>query len=376
LALQPLRLVAGQLKVGGALPFGVRDERGKLLLARGQVVDNDRQLAELLNRGLYADEDELRAFKEGKGPATDTQRQKLTLFDLWDQAVHRLERLHKSIDEAGFPLRCEEFTVQLMDLVQRDIDIAIFLSVRQDPRRLPLYGLTHSLHTALVCQLLAQRVGWESERQRCLIKAALTMNLSIIEQQGRIAALGRITEAQREQIAAHPARTTDRLRAAGVADEAWLQAVLQHHEHPDGRGYPSHLTVVCEEARALRLADVFMAKISARADRPALPIQDAARQMFAEAQGEPAASAIIKEYGIYPPGNVVVLASGEQAVVVRRGATAHTPVVAAITDKAGMPTTTSLRRDTALPAYAIRKLATDLTLVQRVPPERLFGLAA
>lgn len=376
MALQPLRLVSGQLKVGGALPFGVRDEHGKLLLARGQVIDNERQLAELLSRGLYADEDELRAFKEGRAPAAATQRQKLTLFDLWDQTVPRLERLHKSIDEAGFAGRCDEFCGQLMELVARDPDIAIFLSVRQDPRRLPLYGLTHSLHTALVCQLLAQRVGWAAEQQRCLVKAALTMNLSIIEQQGRIAALGRITDAQREQIAAHPTRTTERLRAAGVADEAWLQAVLQHHEHPDGGGYPSHLTAVCAEARALRLADVFMAKISARADRAALPIQDAARQMFADAQGDPAAAAIIKEYGIYPPGNVVVLASGEQAVVVRRGATAHTPVVAAITDKAGMPTTSSQRRDTALPAYAIRKPSTDLTLVQRMPPERLYGLAA
>lgn len=376
MGLQLLKLVSGQLKVGGTLPFGVRDERGKLLLARGQVVENPRQLAELLNRGLYADEDELRAFKEGRSPAADTARQKLTLFDLWDQTVPRLERLHKSIDEPGFDGRCDEFADQLMELVQRDPDIAIFLSVRQDPRRLVLYGLTHSLHTALVCQLFAQRVGWPVERQRSLVKAALTMNMPIIEQQGRIAALGRITDSQREQIAAHPQRAAERLRTAGVADEAWLQAVLQHHEHPDGRGYPSHLTEVCEEAQALRLADVFMAKISARADRAALPIQDAARQMFADAQGNPAAAAIIKEYGIYPPGNVVVLASGEQAVVVRRGATAHTPIVAAITDKSGMPTTNTARRDTALPAYAIRKLATDLALVQRVPPERLFGLAA
>ena len=97
--------------------------------------------------------------------------------------------------------------------------------------------------------------------------------------------------------------------------------------------------------------------------------------MFAEAQGNPVAAAIIKEYGIYPPGNAVMLATGELAVVIRRGATAVTPLAAAITDKAGMPTVGTARRDTGQPAFAIKGAATDLSLVQRVPPERLYGLA-
>jgi hypothetical protein len=105
-----------------------------------------------------------------------------------------------------------------------------------------------------------------------------------------------------------------------------------------------------------------------------MPIQDAARQLFSEAQGSPAAAAIIKEYGIYPPGNLVRLASGEMAVVVRRGATAHTPQAAAITDKAGVPTVNTTMRDTAQPAYAIKALVGDAALVLRVPPERLYGL--
>ncbi|WP_395698855.1 HD-GYP domain-containing protein [Aquabacterium sp.] len=367
--------MASQLKVGTALPFGVRDEQGKLLLARGQVIHNETQLAVLLARGLYADQEELRAAKDGRTSAADGQRRKLTLFDLWDQAVPRLERLHKSIDEPGFAARCDEFAMQLVELMSRDLDIAIFLSVRQDARRLPMYGLTHALHTALVCQLLATRIGWPPARCGSLVKAALTMNLAIIELQGRVAATGRITEAQRAQIQQHPTRAAEQLRDAGVADEDWVQAVLQHHEQVGGGGYPHQLAEVGEAAAALRLADVFLAKISARADRPALPIQDAARQLFAQSQGNAAAAAIIKEYGIFPPGQVVQLASGEQAVVVRRGASLQTPIVAAITDKSGMPTTTTLRRDTAQPGYAIKAAATDLALAQRVPPERLYGLA-
>lgn len=371
-----LKLVSGQLKVGAALPFSVRDEHGKLLLARGQMIDTDQQLAVLLTRGLYADQDEVKAARDGRNGTAPDGGRKRTLFDLWEQTAWHLDRLQKSIDtEPGFAGRCEEFVTSFVDLVQRDVDIAIFLTVRQDPRRLPLYGLTHALHTALVCHLMGQRMGWEGPQARSLVKAALTMNLGITELQGRMAATGRITDVQREQVRQHPQLAFDRLSAAGVADVTWLEAVLQHHERSGGSGYPAKCAAPSEWAVALRMADVFMAKISARCDRPPLTVQDAARQMFAEARGNPAAAAIIKEYGIYPPGNAVMLASGELAVVIRRGASAVTPLAAAITDKAGMPTLGTARRDTSQPTFAIKAVATDLSLVQRVPAERLYGLA-
>lgn len=368
-----LKLVTNQVKLGEPLPFGIRDERGKLLLARGQMVGSELQLEALLSRGIYVDLDEVRALKEGR--KYEAERQRLTLFDLWEQIVWRLDRLLRGIGtEPGFPARCDEFASQLMALVTRDPDIAIYLSVRQDERRLSLYGLTHALHTALLCQLMALRIGWAPDRTRTLVKAALTMNLSIIDVQGRFAALGRLGEAQRAQIRAHPEQAVGQLRAAGVDDEAWLEAVLQHHEHPGGGGYPANLMQVGELADALRLADVFMAKISPRVERAALSIQDAARQMFSEAKGSPAAAAIIKEYGIYPPGNFVQLASGELAVVIRRGATAHTPLAAAITDRKGVPVVNTQRRDTSQPAYAIKSLAMDKAMMQRLLPERLYGL--
>jgi HD-GYP domain-containing protein (c-di-GMP phosphodiesterase class II) len=370
---QLLRLVASQIKVGAPLPFGVRDENGKLLLARGQLISSEAQLESLLERGLYADREEVEAARRRQSESAEVDR--VTLFDLWEQQVWQLKRLLSSIDQPGFPARCDEFASQLMALVRRDPDIAIYLSVRQDARRLHLYGLTHSLHCALVCQLMAARIGWSPERAHMLVKAALTMNLSIVEVQGQFAIQGRLSEKQKAQIAVHSDRAVERLLAAGVEDEDWLRAVSEHHEREDGGGYPQGLKKPCDDAVALRLADVFMAKISPRAGRPQQTIQDAARQMFAGANGSSAAAAIIKEYGIYPPGNLVQLASGELAVVIRRGEHAHAPVAAAITDKAGMPAATSVRRDTAQSAFAIKVLLPERALTLRMPPERLYGLS-
>jgi hypothetical protein len=83
--------------------------------------------------------------------------------------------------------------------------------------------------------------------------------------------------------------------------------------------------------------------------------------------------AVIKELGLYPPGDFVQLASGEMGVVMRRGAESRTPLVAAVTDTQGRSTTSTLQRDTADPDFAITGPATERSLLSRVPPERLYG---
>ena len=85
--------------------------------------------------------------------------------------------------------------------------------------------------------------------------------------------------------------------------------------------------------------------------------------------------AVIKEFGIYPPGDFVRLKSGELAVVVKRSSNANTPMVAAITDPAGKPVHTSIRRNTAEPNYSITGTVADKTMILNMPPERLYGYA-
>jgi HD-GYP domain-containing protein (c-di-GMP phosphodiesterase class II) len=175
-------------------------------------------------------------------------------------------------------------------------------------------------------------------------------------------------------LAEHPAKGAEMLRAAGVEDEVWLSAVLQSHEKADGSGYPNRSTDPSDVARLLRATDVFMAKISPRAVRAPMAIQQAARQLFQEDQGSPVAAAIVKEVGIYPPGELVQLKSGEQAVVVRRTGNASTPLAASITDRSGMPVVNTVVRDTSKPEFAIVSTVPDKGLVARMLPERLYGL--
>jgi hypothetical protein len=209
-----------------------------------------------------------------------------------------------------------------------------------------------------------------------LVKAALTMNMPILELQGKMAEQDEpMRPSQHDQIRPHPQQAADWLARAGVTDAHWLGAVAEHHERSDGSGYPLGKTEVNDMALALRVADVFMSKISPRKLRPALTIQEAAKQLFREDQGGPMSSAVIKEFGIFPPGDVVKLACGETGVVMRRTGNARCPIVAAITDASGRATVHTLQRDTAQKEFAIVGTVSDKTQMARMAPERVYGYA-
>ena len=165
------------------------------------------------------------------------------------------------------------------------------------------------------------------------------------------------------------------LEKLGVTDVHWLRAVAQHHEHQDGSGYPTACTEIDEMANVLHVCDVFMAKISPRKLRPALSPQVATRQLYREDNGGPIATALIRTFGIYPPGDFVRLASGELGIVVERTTNAKAPIVAAITDGREQCVTSTLRRDTRQVQFAVVGVASNKAMLARLLPERLYGFA-
>ncbi|MDE2146210.1 MAG: phosphohydrolase [Burkholderiales bacterium] len=370
---------------GEPLPFRVIDGQGRLLLARGQVLQDARQLQALIDRGACVDAEEAAAARLARSGATDDGEagaaavpRAFTWFDRFERQVWQLDALLRAL-QAGEPVaaRLAEFGAVQRALVERQSDAALFVAVRQDDRRFALYGLTHTLHCATVVLLTARLLGWPAERLQSAFMAALTMNAAIVELQARMAEQADPpTRRQIEQIRAHPLRSAQQLREAGVADDLWLASVEQHHERAGGRGYPQGLPAVDETARLLRAADVYTAKISPRALRPAVRPQQAARELFQEEQGSPLAAALIKAVGLYPPGEFVQLKSGEAAIVVHRAGAERAAQVTALLDAAGRPLPAAPRRDTGTPAWAIAAPLAEARRegLPRVLPEQVYGL--
>jgi HD-GYP domain-containing protein (c-di-GMP phosphodiesterase class II) len=373
-----LRLPRSKVKLGAPLPWGVRDEAGILLLSKGHILTTEHQLELLLARGAFVDVEEIRASaREEQATQAPTATVAPNLFGEWELTPQALKTLltHTDVPE-DFALRLDAFAAHILKLVDSSPDIAIYRSVRQDNAQSFYYGYAHALHTAVLCVLMARHLHWPPQRVQSLLKAALTMNLSIMDLQGQMAGQDvPMRERQQAEIHNHPEDAAATLQKWGITDTDWLQAVAQHHEHPDGTGYPQGCTDMGEMALALRVCDVFIAKISPRVLRPAMAPQEAVRQLYREDHGGPLSTAIIKEFGIYPPGDFVTLASGELGVVVQRTENARAPIVASITDTAGHPVARTLRHDTSQAEFAIVGAASHPAMLARLPPERLYGFA-
>jgi HD-GYP domain-containing protein (c-di-GMP phosphodiesterase class II) len=365
-----LETVKHRVCVGVPLPFNVRNMDHTLLLACGQIVDSVQQLAALFERGTLVDIAELRTPGERILQAAAGE-----LPALWKRSIDQVGQVLRSLPPEGFDSALDDAAQPLLALVARDPDLAVFQVLRQHGNLHTQYGVNHSIHCAIAAILAAKRLGWEAPELQLAFKAALTMNVSMLELQGQLATqVTPLTPPQRDAVQTHPTRSVQMLELAGISDPTWLSAVAQHHETSDGSGYPSGRSDVTPLAALLRQCDVYTAKLSPRRSREALTADVAARRLFAANPGNPAAAALIKEFGLYPPGCFVRLASGETGIVVRRGPSANTPQVAAMTNERGATLAEPVRRDTSKHEHAIvAALGTDSVRLS-VAPEVLMAL--
>ena len=370
--LLPLEQLVNQLQPGVALPWGVRDASGKLLLARGRVIADAAMLTALIERGMFVDTKEINRVTT---EAAANKGKEESLPTLWESLQARLSILLRTPSEAGFLEKIRESVDELDLIVERNPDLVIYLVLRHDHTRFAQYGVAHSLHVAALGGLTARRMGWPDAQRKNVIAAALTMNLSIIDLQGRLAAQTTPpTLEQRAEIDVHPQSSAHLLRLAGLNDAEWLAAVEQHHEQPGGSGYPNKIPSPTDISQLVRFVDSFTAKHSARAGRAQQPAQQAARDLYTQSKANPLAAVLIKEFGIYPPGCFVKLASGETAIVIKRGLSANAPIVAALTNRNGDVLTQPVSRDTAMPANAIASTIPDKAVMVRPNVEKLYDL--
>ncbi len=365
-----LSTVKHRVKPGAALPFNVRDADATLLLARGHIVESQEQLDALFTRGALVDINELLAAHDLVREAPRAQ-----LPRLWAGCLRKLSKTLSADPGPEFVGALDDAAVPVQALIQRDPDLAIFQVLRQGAGADTAYGAQRSLQTAITSYLVAQRLGWDPEQCIRQFKVSLTMNISMLELQGRLAHQAMPpTPAQRNELQTHPMRSVRMLELAGISDADWLQAVLQHHEQEDGQGYPSGRSDVVDLASLARRADVYTSKLAARSTRDALAADLAGRQMFMQDPTHPMTTALVREFGIYPPGCYVRLVSGEMAIVVARGEHITMPVVAVLTTTRGMPLAEPVRCTIDGKKLAVAGVVGERQTGLNLPLERLAGL--
>lgn len=351
------------IAVGDALPWTVFDRTGKALLVKGHQVESDLMLARLFERGLV---------EEGvPGPRAADPRE-ADGIPRSRYAVRPSARLRDAEDELTL-LHRDLQTGVYRDTRSRIIELARDLqgAWENDPDQamglLQLEAIDHRLsrrlmHAALLTQVLSVPSGLDEEHRLALMCAALTYDVSLAPINEVLANQSvPLSEAQWRAIQTHTVDSAEMLRRAGVDDEVWLSAVLDHHERVDGTGYPRGLRSadVSIEARILGIVDIYSAMIRPRAYRDAQPSRVALRDIFLERGqriDERLATTFIKELGVYPPGTMVRLANGEIAVAVRRASEGAHPQLRCVIGRDGTPLAYPQVRDSRNPETAITEV--------------------
>ncbi len=345
------RLCTDQVRPGEPLPWNVRNEPGQLLLSKGYVIKDAEQAVTLIERGVFVDQEEFEQHQQSLLKAKPMALEPTQLWTQLNSQAHSLLTLPH--ENPRFQDDVSQASEHIHQALRGDPEAVVFEMLSAEPQS---NAVAHSLNTAFVAALTSTRFGWSEAEQATLTNAALTMNMAALTLHNTLSTQRTaLTPEQRYELHDHPAHSRALLEASGVTDADWLRTVEQHHITPDGRGLPQERGHLSEQACMIHYADVYVAKLSARAYRGALPAHQAARELFVNGGGahNPFVSTLIKEIGMYPPGSFVKLANGDTAVVFARGEGAHTPQVRSLLNGHGAPYAAPQARDTAQAAFKV-----------------------
>lgn len=349
------RISVGDIQVGKPLPWAVSDGNGKLLLREGFVIETDGQLNRLIEQGMFVDEDS----RGKKLEVVQGDTEPPSVLRLLSDARNQLGQVSQRLKSGDFNphQKAQEITelVKQACNVNKDVALAIILLKQEGS-----YAIRHLIDCAVVSCIVGKAMSMPDDELHSMLKAAMTMNLGMIEVQDKLNSFGNeLTPALQAAIQAHPKKSVDLLRQLGIDDPLWLEMVLQHHESEDGSGYPQKLTgaEILRGAKIISMADRYTARISKRDTRPMALPNLALRELFME-RGQTVDTVIaayfVRELGLFPPGTVVRLTNGEIGIVSKAADNARTPWVHSLIGPRGAPLSFPIRRKTSDVLYTIR----------------------
>ncbi len=359
------RVAPGVLVVGKPLPWVVYDNLGEVLLTQGYVIHSESQLEQLYERGMFYPR---QAENPDESPAEEVPEGERNPFADYRALLKTLDRTLEAISNQDDDARLK--LVGLARLINR--------ICREAPD--PCLALVHlyavkptateqSLFHSIICHFTGRELGMEEGRIVVLMAAALTANLALMPILDKLNASQRtLNDQQRSIIHRHPQLAARALSDAGIENRLLLSTILQHHERPDGRGYPEGLagTAILPEAQILALAEHYVALITRRGYRSRSSISEALKAIRSDSHESPRPNlhhALLRILTLYPPGALVRLTNNEVAVVTHRPGRITGHLVQAIFDPRGRRYRGGVLRDGDLLDFNIRAVE----VVDRVP---------
>ena len=235
-----------------------------------------------------------------------------------------------------FPTKIHQLDAWLRELITHDSDSALYVMFQLAGSSTIGYSASHALVCGTFCHLLAQHFELIPAERDALVRAALSMNIGMTQLQDQLALQReRPSVAQQEAIRSHPLDGQRLLLELGVADRLWLDVVGLHHINSNATLPLMQQPPAERLARILATCDRYAAMISPRRSRGGRSVAESVQTVTGPQSKlyEQVGEAMIHCIGLFPPGVFVALTTRETAVVLRRTAEPHHPLVARLLDE-------------------------------------------
>lgn len=156
------------------------------------------------------------------------------------------------------------------------------------------YTRGHSQRVGAYAQLIAQKLGWDSQKAYQLYITGLLHDIGKIGvPESILQKADKLDDPERKLVESHPLIGYEIARQSRAL-KAHLAGIRNHHERLDGRGYPDGLSgaAIPIEARVLAVADVWDALTSHRPYREALKPMEVYRRLLCEPLDQEAVQAL------------------------------------------------------------------------------------
>jgi HD-GYP domain-containing protein (c-di-GMP phosphodiesterase class II) len=275
--------------IGKRLKKGVFTKQGILLVPPG-IILTEKHISKMKNFKINIDDIELETFEvnhpsPSKEPRTQEEEKKVS-----EPPPNHETDIRKLVNQVGISLKgIEEYIYKNGKVPVQNTEETIVPMIRQATKNKNLFKLfstlkeegdfryKHSIGVAIVATMLGKWLNLSDDELNLLTTAATLYDIGAVKLPSTILhQKTRYTPNEYEIVKQHTIMGYELLKESGVNPRIALVA-LQHHERCDGSGYPSKIkgAEIDRLSKIISIVDVYLALISDRPHRKALPFYEA-----------------------------------------------------------------------------------------------------
>lgn len=324
------------LKCGMKIDQSIIDSTDRILIARGAVLD--AYLIDALRKmgisGVYireGDEEQnpsFTAMKETEIPlSTQLKIEKNTVEDrakvqlsesVRNRVAEGMAFLYNNTESESFVDTTMSITSELLEAIEANDAIAVDVSTLKVCDE---YTFKHSVDVATMAMVVAKKLGLSREEVYNTGVAGLLHDIGKSKIPNEILNKpSKLTDEEFVIMKNHPRYGYDILKNNAEISEVIREAVLQHHEKINGKGYPMGVGSfqICPYAKILAVADIYDALVTERPYKMGFSPRDAVEMIMAmtDELDMYALRGFLNSVILYSVGSIVTLSNGERAKVV------------------------------------------------------------